>query len=195
MKKMKKSIVLLTLVLLSGLTKSQCFSSVNYSANSTNPLQITFSYGANPPAGSFNFTQTWLVNNSPKSTDSTVTLTFPYAGTFTVCLHLKFCLGGGFLGTCDSCFTINVTSMSTGIKNQSVGQNNLIVFPNPANEMITIKNIIDVVDKKYTIININGAEVLSGTIEGETTPVNISTLDAGMYIVKFNNQIAKIVKN
>jgi hypothetical protein len=66
------------------------------------------------------------------------------------------------------------------------------VFPNPADDYIMIS-----VDqpKDFTISDIFGKIVLTGTISSENQQINIENLPDGMYFVNINNQIVKIIKN
>lgn len=55
------------------------------------------------------------------------------------------------------------------------------IYPNPANDQITISGI----DKaQYEIVNINGQVVMSGTIENGFETINISTLNQGSYFAR-----------
>ena len=66
------------------------------------------------------------------------------------------------------------------------------VFPNPADDYIMIS-----VDqpKDFTISDIFGKIVLTGTISSDNQQISIENLPDGMYFVNINNQIVKIIKN
>lgn len=59
--------------------------------------------------------------------------------------------------------------------------NSINLYPNPANDKLFISN--DAEPMKYSIYNLQGQKVLSG--EYETGGIQINTLNAGAYIIKF----------
>jgi len=71
------------------------------------------------------------------------------------------------------------------------------VYPNPANDIITIQAATAHVGLTYRITDQTGRQVLSGRLSNKTTTVNISQLAAGIYFVqagKLSKEIVKIVK-
>jgi hypothetical protein len=70
----------------------------------------------------------------------------------------------------------------------------LRLYLNPvANGKLTVDNIFPD-DGNIEVYNALGALAVSHPITGNTTIVDLSALPAGIYIVKVNGQIAKIVK-
>jgi len=82
---------------------------------------------------------------------------------------------------------LTLKGFPTGIK-QKTAVNNLTVYPNPANNQITIEmaNLASV-----EIYNLLGAKVLN--IQMSNNQVDVSTLNSGVYVVKAtdkNGQVA-----
>ena len=69
----------------------------------------------------------------------------------------------------------------------------IIVYPNPANNIITI--CTDTSCGSYIIINLLGDIVLSGQIVSETHQIDISNLKNGVYLVKIAENTIKFVVN
>ncbi|MBK9504198.1 MAG: T9SS type A sorting domain-containing protein [Bacteroidetes bacterium] len=72
----------------------------------------------------------------------------------------------------------------------------IIVFPNPATINITVFSQDDIESGTYTIADLNGRIVLSGTLTD--TDINISSLQAGIYVISIlsngNTYFEKIIK-
>ena len=67
----------------------------------------------------------------------------------------------------------------------------IYVYPNPTSGIITI----DVEDPiEYFITNINGQVVKNGTVSYDSQLIDISNLPNGMYFIKIDNEIVKIIK-
>lgn len=85
-----------------------------------------------------------------------------------------------------SCGTLN-------INNETLINNSLIIYPNPASENITIKNLKNIDNQIVQIYNVLGSLVKE--IELTTTnQINISDLTNGVYFVKFKNDPQKTLK-
>jgi len=77
-------------------------------------------------------------------------------------------------------------------------QKNLMIFPYPANETLTIRADAESFGMDYTINDGTGRNVLTGKISGENTTVGINQLSAGMYLLQVgdgNKQAFKVIKN
>ncbi|WP_298141284.1 T9SS type A sorting domain-containing protein [Flavobacterium sp.] len=76
-------------------------------------------------------------------------------------------------------------------------ENELIVFPNPTHDNITIKSKNKVVTE-YIIFNIQGTMLKNGKVENNEETINISDFESGIYIIKLIGQnteeYKKIVK-
>jgi hypothetical protein len=97
----------------------------------------------------------------------------------------------------------SIISNSAVLNITKTGMNNLInknifsVYPNPANDLITIQADKVLPNITYTILDQTGREVLSGTLKNKTELVNISNLARGFYFVQvgeMDKEIFKLVK-
>ena len=68
----------------------------------------------------------------------------------------------------------------------------LIIYPNPANNIITIKGVINK-NNPYKIISIDG-KVLKNEVLN-TSKIDVSYLKKGIYFLEYENQKIKIIKN
>ena len=72
-----------------------------------------------------------------------------------------------------------------------INQKNIIVYPNPAKSFIKISGLQKSTD--YEIFSIDGKFIKKG-ISNPDSEINISTLVKGTYVLKFNNQSVKLIK-
>ena len=72
-----------------------------------------------------------------------------------------------------------------------INQKNIIVYPNPAKFFIKISGLQKSTD--YEIFSIDGKFIKKG-ISNPDSEINISTLVKGTYVLKFNNQSVKLIK-
>jgi predicted esterase len=71
-------------------------------------------------------------------------------------------------------------------------KNDLIIYPNPVNNIITIKGVINK-NNPYKIISIDG-KVLKNEVLN-TSKIDVSYLKKGIYFLEYENQKIKIIKN
>jgi len=81
------------------------------------------------------------------------------------------------------------TEYETGLNN--IGENSLSIYPNPANDYITIYTSES--NYRVLIYNTDGIPVLNQKVEGDKL-INISSLQKGVYVVKLNGVSGKLVK-
>ena len=94
-------------------------------------------------------------------------------------------------------FQITATSLSdtAGVEDESLVTLN--VYPNPASDVLNIsaQNTINTVE----IFNVLGQKVITMQVENTSAEINVSNLNAGIYLIKYeiNNSIStkKFVKN
>jgi hypothetical protein len=74
----------------------------------------------------------------------------------------------------------------------------MLIYPNPAKEKLTIETPPVSTKTDLTIMNLNGVEILSQTVTGPKTQLDLSSLPAGVYLVRLTNdrtaEIGKIIK-
>jgi plastocyanin len=84
----------------------------------------------------------------------------------------------------------------TDVRN-NLSQLNLIVYPNPVNDIMTIKWNSGLSAAQYNITDQAGRIVFTSTIEDEIAPVDISHLSPGIYfvqIVGIRTESVKVIK-
>jgi hypothetical protein len=74
---------------------------------------------------------------------------------------------------------------------------NYSMYPNPANDFITVANTADV--SKVDIYDVTGKMVMTVNVASENVTLNVADLNSGMYIINVTNekgvQTSKFVKN
>jgi len=83
-------------------------------------------------------------------------------------------------------------SEATGIKSIATDTKLITVYPNPANDFITIKNIPEG-RSLVSIYSITGSKITSLYVSGDEQ-INVSNLSKGLYLMKVNNQVSKFIK-
>jgi len=152
----------------------------NYTPSSTNKLRYEVFGGghtiANSPVGGFgevgrmgvSWLKKYLVNDScycPLLLDTPTTATNPGYETNINC------------------------SISTNIVEY---KNDLIIYPNPANNTISLKGILNK-NNLYQIISIDGKVLKSEVLK--TSKIDVSFLKKGVYFLDYENRKIKIIKN
>ncbi len=73
---------------------------------------------------------------------------------------------------------------------------NIVMFPNPASDILNIKVIDGLSDYDYSIINILGQVVKIGTLNNDINTITLGTLNTGLYFIKVqDNTTNKSVVN
>jgi hypothetical protein len=99
-------------------------------------------------------------------------------------------------------FELIFSKSATGLNNELISNNNFIVFPNPANNVLNLSLTTSKEDNySYTIFNQLGAEVGNGQLDfnsKRTHALNIEDLSAGVYFIQVKNgktaQTIKFIK-
>jgi len=60
----------------------------------------------------------------------------------------------------------------------------VVVFPNPASDVVQVKLTQELNDAKIILLDLSGHEVYSGALKGEITSVSLAGLSSGMYLYK-----------
>lgn len=88
-------------------------------------------------------------------------------------------------------FSLSVSS-TTGFKN-SADKKELIVFPNPASDFLTIQTENNLLNK-YAFYNVGGKKVLSGIVD-QNGLIDVRKMDKGIYFLKVENSNgSKVIK-
>jgi plastocyanin len=90
-----------------------------------------------------------------------------------------------------------IVGTPTGI-DESLGQVDISIFPNPAIDFITVNVSNNLIGNQYFLTDHNGSQMLTGKIDSETTSINISQFRNGIYLFQVTGQKRhsfKVVKN
>lgn len=82
---------------------------------------------------------------------------------------------------------------STGVKNTRTGYLNLTISPNPVQNSFSIGNLTDG-QNTLQIYNPSGVLIYSGQINSSTEKIDISHFVSGLYLVKINSTMLKLIK-
>jgi hypothetical protein len=90
------------------------------------------------------------------------------------------------------CFPVGIN-----MQDQSDGQF-FAIFPNPANDKITIELSTLSGDQFFAMFNVNGMKVIERKLSDKQTPIDISALPPGVYFVRLQNdktvEVKKMIK-
>ena len=89
-------------------------------------------------------------------------------------------------------FYYEQSTTSTGIYENS--NSFFSVFPNPASDQITIETNEYLMGNEFAIYNSIGKSVRKGSITTKETIVNLNDLATGIYILRINKQVYKVIK-
>lgn len=107
--------------------------------------------------------------------------------------HYYVCAPHASLGMKGTIVVQNTTDIPGNIFRQD-----LSVYPNPSEDLMTIKTKSNAVGKDFFVIDQAGRRVFEGKLNGETTPVDISNLKKGIYLFQLTGEkrgAIKIIKN
>lgn len=86
-----------------------------------------------------------------------------------------------------------ITCSTTSLQNASVGQSAINIYPNPANNQITL-DLATIANQTYHIYATNGEILLSGVLSSTNKIIDISALPATIYFIKIGNSLQKFIK-
>ncbi|NUM31647.1 MAG: T9SS type A sorting domain-containing protein, partial [Bacteroidetes bacterium] len=101
------------------------------------------------------------------------------------------------INTCADTSSIGILTVKTGKIEDFKHQNLISVFPNPANNKLTIQSSTNPVDLPYSIIDQSGRELLKGSLNAKITTIDISQLAIGFYFLQVgetNKETFKLMK-
>jgi hypothetical protein len=83
------------------------------------------------------------------------------------------------------------TNCSNCISNLDEIQNkiNYSISPNPTTSKITVKSLLELIGKEFTIYDQLGKEVMSGLITSEETEIDLSNISEGVYLFKAGTEM------
>ena len=86
----------------------------------------------------------------------------------------------------------NTSTLS--ISEQIVTNQNIIIYPNPAQSIVNVKADTKLIGSIYTMYDNTGKVVLSGKINTENTSVELGNLSAGIYLFSVGEDVKQILK-
>jgi hypothetical protein len=86
---------------------------------------------------------------------------------------------------------IGLNSITTVMDEYSENQQQDIIYPNPANDLLSVQSETQ---GSYRVYNEYGMLIIEGTINKGMNPVNISQLASGFYFISFGNRHKKFIK-
>jgi PKD repeat protein len=192
--KTKNLIISIAIILISNFSMAQnCNASFTYSVNN---LTVTVN---NTSTGNY-CTAYWYFGdglNGILATSNPFSHTYSQSGGYHIILALS--IDSSYFSICDSVgSTVNVGS--SGINDDALFDKNFIIFPNPANDIITI-DFPKYSAKENAVLEIqsmDGKLFKSQQVSGIITEVNLNNISSGIYLIKVidNNGVAvrKMIK-
>ena len=120
-------------------------------------------------------------------------------GDVTIYVAINGCNGNGGADAGDTWALKNLTLSESwpATINEISEQNPVKIYPNPAADILNIVSGENDEPLHYSIANLNGAVVLSGTIENKSS-INVSSLPQGVHIIKLQgttiNEVSTFTK-
>jgi sorbitol-specific phosphotransferase system component IIA len=121
-------------------------------------------------------------NLSPINNETAQSFTATQNGSYAVIISLGAC------SDTSSCYTILTTSQQKLLANEKI-----IVFPNPSNGIFTIQ-YPSVENTTYSITDISGKLITSGTIMNGKTTIDLSAYENGFYMLQTDKYNLKLLK-
>ncbi|MNJ85628.1 hypothetical protein D3C87_31030 [compost metagenome] len=136
------------------------------------------------------------VVTAPTATDNctgTVTgttsnpLSYAIPGTYTI--NWVFADGNG--NSSNEAQTVVVSCSSAGLEDLSTAF--VQVYPNPASDVLTVNVSAELVGRELELVNTQGAVVRKVMVASTETTISLSDLQSGLYYVKLNNLLTKVI--
>ena len=106
--------------------------------------------------------------------------------------------GTKWIGTSSGLGVFNENGIPFSVKENITSKSNLILYPNPAKDKITISHLHITGITQLSIFNVNGEKVMEKQLTNNETQIDISALPRGVYFVRVQNEkmveVAKMVK-
>ncbi len=138
-------------------------------------------------------TYTWDFGDGGSSTQQTDWHKYSAIGTYTVCLTVTDTNGGGSC-TQTLCDTVQITGI-TSIKDLSVSNANIKIYPNPTNDFATIELSSITEQTTFIIYDLNGRIVYRNeNIKKGITQIDTRDIANGMYFYSLTSQNKNVAK-
>jgi hypothetical protein len=115
----------------------------------------------------------------------TLTIAYPYSNLTTIVMP------------CQNITLKAIFGCGCGDNINQLSANKISIYPNPANDKITIQNLDENTSNSIEIFDISGPVVINQTIQKDNS-IDVSNLASGLYIVKVSNSsgalVSKLIK-
>ena len=78
---------------------------------------------------------------------------------------------------------------------ESFQRENFKIFPNPSNGIFTIERELLAEKDAYQITDITGKIIANGKLNDKQTQIDLSSAQSGIYFLKTNNGVFRLLKN
>ncbi len=144
---------------------------------------ITHAFDGTSGTGSKTWTFNWTA--PPQGTGSAT-----FYGAFNVA-NSNFTMNGD---TVDTSTLLVTEDLSTGPTELGPNERAFSVYPNPATDLITIRTHSNLLGSTYMITDQAGRQVQSGKLLRENTPIDLSALATGAYLIRIGEQESRTFK-
>ncbi|MGL5889908.1 MAG: PKD domain-containing protein [Bacteroidia bacterium] len=183
-------IVCLTMFNSSNCQSTYC-DTIQVTGNPPPPCQAAFTFTQNGSGlvqfantslpGTLGYSFSWTFGNSQSSSAINPSTTYSSTGNYVVCLTM-------FDSTCQSTVCDTVQVIISGV--DELNAVNWSLYPNPANDMLSIQTSAAIRGMQYHILDIAGREVQAGVFS--ESHINISNLLPGVYFLSVNDENGKV---
>jgi plastocyanin len=73
-------------------------------------------------------------------------------------------------------------------------QLNVSFYPNPVNDIVTIRSSEEVVGSPYSFTDLTGRQILTGKLNDESVSIDISSFETGIYLLQIGEQRRRTFK-
>ena len=73
-------------------------------------------------------------------------------------------------------------------------QLNVSFYPNPVNDIVTIRSSEEVVGSPYSFTDLTGRQILTGKLNDESVSIDISSFETGIYLLQIGEQRRRAFK-
>jgi Secretion system C-terminal sorting domain len=91
-----------------------------------------------------------------------------------------------------------ISDIIVGVKEINNNAGDIVVYPNPANNIITIENSSFIKGQTISVCDVRGQLLLQQPMQKAKTNINITTFSKGLYFIKVQNErgiaVRKFVK-
>lgn len=123
--------------------------------------------------GSANDSYQWFINGNPISGANSQYYSPLFSGDYSVVVtNVNGCTANS-----------SVFSYQASVGMNELFENEVVLYPNPADEVISVFVTESLVGEDYVLIDLNGKSIQKGTLEQKNSEINIKELKSGTYLL------------